>query len=163
MNQKNRALAILAPVPEKHLIAGLEAIAAQYDADTPLENPPRLALGTMDFEVFRKADELRGEKLLTVFIYAVDSKESQSLNPVVSWKATYVKHSPSRRGRYAGPAHYRPATAASDPPTWAVFWEVQDLERMKIPLAIANFKAIAQKANLKARFIPDSPILVEHP
>lgn len=163
MNQKTRALAILAPIPEKHLISGLQAITAQYDTDEPPQQPPRVAFGSMDFEVFRKADELRGDKPLTVFIYASDSKESQSLTPMVSWKAVYVKHSPSRRGRYAGPAQYRPASAATDPPTWAVFWEVQELERMKIPLAIANFKGVDQKANYKSRFIPDGPLLVQHP
>jgi len=60
--QKTHAFAILAPVPEEHLLSGLDAVcfassrrvnAAQLDSDDlPPNHLPKVAFGSMDFEVF---------------------------------------------------------------------------------------------------------------
>lgn len=53
--QKTHAFAILAPVPEVHLLSGLDAIAAQLDSDDlPPNHLPKVAFGSMNFEVFGK-------------------------------------------------------------------------------------------------------------
>ncbi|WP_088889031.1 hypothetical protein [Leptolyngbya ohadii] len=162
--EKTKAFAILVSVPEIHLISGLEAIAAQLDSDEPLpEQVPKVAFGSMDFEQFGEVEKLRGGRAIGVFIHAADAKGDQPLNPEVTWRGWYVGYVASRRGRYPGKSIYRPKSTLSDPPTWAVFWELQELEPLKKPIAIGNLRARGKKTNLQARFIPDSPVLIDYP
>ncbi len=156
-----RAFAILAPVSELYLLSGLEAIAAQL-ADDATAGQPKLALGSMAFETFRKADELRNGKLVEVLIYASDSQEDQPLNPEVSWRARYLAHVPSRNGRYPGKSMFRPKATTTERPTWAIYWEIQDLEKLKTPVAIASFQELGKKTPFKSRSVPD-PVLIEYP
>jgi hypothetical protein len=157
----NRTFAILAPVPEQHLISGLDAIAQQLDADPP-QNPPLLAYGSDAFEVFGQADQLRKETSVQMYFYASHAKE-QPLNHQATWRATYIGHVHSRRGRYPGSALHRPASTQNDAPTWAVFWRVQDLEKLEKPIPIAYFRPLEKKTHLTARFIPEGPMLVSLP
>jgi hypothetical protein len=71
--QKTYAFAILAPVPEQHLLSAQEAIAAQLAADPPKISPV-LAYGSKAFKVFRKADEERAGRPVDIFIYAFHAK-----------------------------------------------------------------------------------------
>ncbi|MBD3883960.1 hypothetical protein IFO70_19590 [Phormidium tenue FACHB-886] len=162
--QKTHAFAILAPVPEMHLISGLEAIAAQLDADDlPPDQLPKVAFGSMDFEGFAEIEKLRESKAVEVFIYASHAKGDQPLNPRVTWRGLYIGYVGSRRGRYPGKSIYRPQSTASDTPTWAVFWEVQELEQLKSPIAIGSLRGRNKKTNYQARFIPEGPVLIEPP
>jgi hypothetical protein len=162
--QKTHAFALLAPVPEMHLISGLEAIAAQLDSkDLPSDHSPKVAFGSMDFEVFGEVEKLRGGKAIEVFIYASQSKGEQPLNPEVTWRGLYVGYVASRRGRYPGKTVYRPASTMSDAPTWAVFWEIQELELVKTPIPIGSLRGKNKKANYQARFIPEGSVLIEYP
>ncbi|HEY9636269.1 MAG TPA: hypothetical protein V6D14_22885 [Coleofasciculaceae cyanobacterium] len=159
-----RKFAILAPVPEAHLISGLEAITDQANSDDITSQAlPKVAFGSMAFEILRKADELRKERAIEVLIYASDSKEDQPLNSEVSWRARYIGHLPSRSGRYPGKAQFRPKAAATERPIWAVYWEVQELEKLKTPVPIASLQVLGQKANCKPRFVPEGPVLIEYP
>lgn len=117
--------AILAPVPEQHLITGLDAIAQQLDVDLP-EVPPVLAYGSNAFEVFGKADQMRGEQYVDIFFF-VSHAENQTFRPEVTWKAIYCKKVHSRRGRYPGKAFHRLSSTRNVKPVWAIFWLVQDL------------------------------------
>lgn len=162
--QKTHAFAILAPVPEEHLLSGLEAIAAQLDSDNlPPNHLPKVAFGSMDFEVFGEAEKLRGGQSIEGLIYASHAKGDQPLNPEVTWRGLYVGFVGSRRGRYPGKAIYRPKSTATDSSTWTVFWEVQDLERLKTPLLIGSLRGKDKKANYQARFLPEGPVLIESP
>ncbi|MBD2021388.1 hypothetical protein H6F43_14500 [Leptolyngbya sp. FACHB-36] len=162
--QKTRAFAILAPVPEVHLISGLEAIAAQLDSDElPPDQLPKVAFGSMEFEVFAEAEKLRAGKAIEVLIYAMNPKAEQPLNPEVTWRGLYVSYVGSRRGRYPSKAIFRPKSTATDSPVWAVFWEVQELEQLKTPIPIGNLRAKNKKANYQPRFIPEGPVLIEYP
>lgn len=162
--QKTRAFALLAPVPEIHLISGLEAIAAQLDADDlPPDHLPKVAFGSMDFEVLGEVEKLRGGQAIEVLIYASGAKGDQPLNPEVNWRGLYVGYVGSRRGRYPGKAIYRPKSTATDSPTWAVFWEVQELEQLKTPIPIGSLRGKNKKTNYQARFIPEGPVLIEYP
>jgi hypothetical protein len=107
--ETTRKFAILAPVPEIQLISGLEAIAAQVDSDdiTSL-GLPKVAFGSMAFEILRKADELRKERTVEVLIYASDAEGDRPLNSEVGWRARYIGHLPSRSGRYPGKSLFRP-------------------------------------------------------
>ncbi|MBE9065986.1 hypothetical protein IQ260_04905 [Leptolyngbya cf. ectocarpi LEGE 11479] len=153
--------AILAPVPEHHLISGLDAIAHQLDDET-METHPVLALGSNAFEVFGQADALRKQCLADVYIYASHA-DNPTLNPQATWKATYLKQVHSRRGRYPGKSIHRPEATATDKPTWAIFWLLKDLEKLKKPLPIGNLKGLDKKSNYPPRFLPEAPVLIEHP
>ncbi|NJR61593.1 MAG: hypothetical protein HC769_23805 [Cyanobacteria bacterium CRU_2_1] len=162
--QKTRTFAILVPVPEMHLTSGLEAIATQLDSDDlPPDHLPKVAFGSMDFEVFAEVEKLRDGKAIEVFIYASHSKAEQPLNPEVTWRGLYVGYVGSRRGRYPGKAIFRPKSTETDSPVWAVFWEVQELEQLKTPIPIGSLRGKNKKANYQPRFIPESPVLIEYP
>jgi hypothetical protein len=161
--QKTRAFALLAPVPEIHLTSGLEAIAAQLDSDDlPPGHSPKVAFGSMDFEVFAELEKLRAGKAVEVFIYASDAKD-QTLIPKVTWGGLYIGYVGSRRGRYPGKSIFRPPATATDSPTWAVFWEVQGLEPLKTPIQIGSLRAKNKKTNYQSRFIPEGAALIEYP
>lgn len=162
--EKTRSFALLAPVPEIHLLSGVEAIAAQLDSeDLPPDHHPKVAFGSMDFEVFGEVEKLRLGKAIDVFIYASQAKGEQPLNPQVTWRGLYVGCVGSRRGRYPGKAIYRPKSTATDSPTWAVFWEVQALEPLKQPIQIGSLRGKNKKTAYPARFLPEGPVLIEHP
>jgi hypothetical protein len=162
--QKTRAFAILAPVPEMHLVSGLEAIVAQFESeDLPPDHLPKVAFGSMDFEVFGEVEKLRSGKAIEVLIYASHAKGDQPLNPEVTWRGLYTGYVASRRGRYPGKSIYRPKSTATDSPTWAVFWEVQELEQLKTPIPIGSLRAKSKKTNYQSRFIPEVPVLIEYP
>lgn len=162
--QKIRAFALLAPLPEIHLISGLEAIAAQLDSDDlPPDHLPKVAFGCMEFELFGELEKVRNGKAIEVLIYATDAKGEQPLNPEVTWRGLYVGYVGSRRGRYPGKAIFRPKSTATDSPTWAVFWEIHGLERLKTPIPIGKLRGKNKKTNFQPRFIPDGPVLIEHP
>jgi hypothetical protein len=162
--QTTRKFAILAPVPEVHLISGLEAIAAQVDSeDITSEALPKVAFGSMAFEILRKADELRKQQAVEVLIYGSEPKGDQPLNSEARWRARYIGHLPSRNGRYPGKSQFRPKSAATERPIWAVYWEVQELEKLKTPIPIASLQGLGQKANCKPRFVPEDPVLIEYP
>lgn len=162
--ETTRKFAILAPVPEIHLVSGLEAIAAQVDSDdVTAQALPKVAFGSMAFEILRKADELRKERTVEVLIYASDAEGDRPLNSEVGWRARYIGHLPSRSGRYPGKSLFRPKAAATEKPIWAVYWEVQELEKLKTPIPIATLQVLGQKTNCKSRFVPESPVLIEYP
>lgn len=162
--QKTCTFALLAPVPEEHLISGLEAIAAQLDSDDlPAGHLPKVAFGSMGFEVLAEVEKLRGGKSVEVLIYASHAKGEQPLNPEVTWRGLYVGCVQSRRGRYPGKSIFRPKSTASDRPTWAVFWEVQELERLKTPIPIGRLTGRGKKTNYQPRFVPEDPVLIEYP
>ncbi len=162
--QKTHALAILAPIPERHLVSGLEAIKAQLDASNLAPaHLPKVAFGSMEFELFSDLEKLRDGKAIEVFIYASDAKGDQPLNPQVSWHGLYVGYVQSRRGRYPGQSIYRPKSTATDSPSWAVFWEVQALEQLKQPILIGSLRGKNKKTYYPPRFIPAGPVLIEYP
>jgi hypothetical protein len=162
--QKTRNFALLAPVPEEHLLSGLDAIAAQLDADDlPVGELPKVAYGSMAFESLAEVEKLRMGKTVEVLIYASHAKGEQPINPEATWRGVYVGYVGSRRGRYPGKSIYRPQATASDSLTWAVFWEVQELERLKTPIPIGTLTGRGKKAKYQPRFIPDGPVLIEYP
>ncbi|NJR71533.1 MAG: hypothetical protein HC771_25185 [Synechococcales cyanobacterium CRU_2_2] len=106
---RNLDFAILAPIPETYLLAGREAIAAQLDAEIA---DPSLAFGTNEFEVFGEAQQKRGDKAVSVFIYASEPAETP-LNPEITWQAIYKSSSHSRRAATpAKPCVVQPTASA---------------------------------------------------
>jgi len=157
---KTHTFAILAPVPEINLISGIETIAKL--ADDATSEALKVAFGSQAFETFRQVDELRTLKAVEVFIYASQAATDQPLRSEVSWRGLYIGHMPSRNGRYPGKAKFRPAAAATEKPNWAIYWEVQELQRLSKPIAIASLKGLGKKSNYTSRFIPEEPLLIEY-
>ncbi|MGB7439469.1 MAG: hypothetical protein WA919_00245 [Coleofasciculaceae cyanobacterium] len=143
--------AILAAVPEEHLLSW------QKDGQET-----KVAFGSMDFELFRQADQQRGDKAVEVFIYA-SLAENRPLKSEVSWHGLYVGHIQSRSGRYPKGMKYRPPSTASERPSWAIFWEVEELQPLSSPIAIASLKGLGKKSNYQSRFTPESPSLITYP
>jgi hypothetical protein len=157
---RNLNFAILAPIPEAYLLDSRETLVAQLDAE--LEDPS-IVLGTNEFEVLGEAQQRRdGDKAIMVFIYASEPAQS-SLNPEITWQAIYKGSSHSRRGRYTGNALRRPVISVTPKDTWAVYWELQDLEPMKKPLSMDRFSPLGKKKPCGVRFLPKGPMLVEYP
>jgi hypothetical protein len=69
------SFAILAPVPEMHLLSAMETM-AQLESELGDEKP-KTAFGSMDFEIFRRVDESRAGKNVKVLIYASHSDTEQ--------------------------------------------------------------------------------------
>ncbi|HEY9828465.1 MAG TPA: hypothetical protein V6D19_23750, partial [Stenomitos sp.] len=124
---------------------------------------PKVAYGTMEFEVLAEVEKLREGHSVEVLIYASHAKGEQPLNPQVTWRGLYVGCVQSRRGRYPGKSNVRPKSTASDSPTWAMFWEVQELERLKTPIPIGNLTGRSKKTPYQPRFVPEGPVLIEYP
>ena len=147
---KTQSFAILAAVPEVHLISGQDVCL----------NQGKVAFGSMAFEAFRKVDEMREDKAVEILIYASDAA-NRPLNTEVTWHGLYIGHVQSRGGRYLKGSQFRPPSTASEKPIWAIFWEVQDLKPLSSPIAIASLKGLERGSNLKSRFVPESPLLIE--
>ncbi|HEY9825508.1 MAG TPA: hypothetical protein V6D19_08680 [Stenomitos sp.] len=161
---KTNAFALLAPVPEEHLISGLDAIAAQLDSDDlGAGDVPKVAYGSMEFEVLAEVEKLRKGYSVEVLIYASHAQGEQPLKPEVTWRGLYVGCVQSRRGRYPGKSNVRPKSTASDRATWAMFWEVQELERLKTPIVISTLTGWKKKVPFSTRYFPDAPLLIEYP
>ena len=154
--------AILAPVPEQHLFSGLKAIKAQLNADPPIISP-FLAYGSRAYELFREADLERDGRTVDMFIYASHAK-NPTLKPQATWRATYIGHKNSRNGRYIGkPVHRPPSTASDQPDYWAIYWLVQDLEPLKPSIPISEFQGYGRRPTYLTNFVPEGPLLVNHP
>jgi hypothetical protein len=146
-----RNFSLLVPVPEIHLLSGQDVC----------EQEGKVAFGSQDFEVFRKLDQDRNDRVVKVFIYAT-LQDNRSFIPKVTWQALYIGHLDSRRGRHPQGMKYRPATAATDAPNFAIFWEVTDLKPLDVPLNISNFKAVGKKEAFQSRFIPEKPLIIQY-
>ena len=149
--------ALLAPVPEEHLVAG-SAVADMYG---------KVAFGSRAWEVFRNLDVLRGDHPVTAYLYASHPVEHRG--PKVTWEGLYVGHVESRGGAYPGSKRLRPPTTAEYQEDragyWAVYWHVSSLQ----PLDADEWVDIADLRNFKTQrrygqgFVPEGPIVVGHP
>lgn len=150
-----KEFAILAPVPEIHLLSGLETC----------ENEGKVAFGSDAWELFREVDDIRKGKEVEVFIYPSHADSDKPLLMSAAWHGIYVGQVPSRRGRYPGDKRFRPESSQTDRPDWAVFWEIQNLYELpasaQIPLA--SFVSASKKSNGDRRSIPHGPMLVKYP
>src|SRR2546428_8326838 len=78
MPEVARHIALLAPVPLRHLGSGLVVC----------DREGRVAFGSAAFDVFHRLDSERHELLVDVYIYA---SHADIVRPEVSWRARYVR------------------------------------------------------------------------
>ena len=150
-------VALLAPVPLEHLIAGAEVC----------ERHGRVAFGSRAWELFRELDGLRDDKPVAVYIYASHSDSSLSLK--VSWHARYIGHVESIGGAHPDGMKYRPSSTEKYPNDkkdhWAVFWEVEKLRKL-VPhdrIQTKEFCGFARRKKYDRNFVPEGPIIISHP
>ncbi|GAB4290941.1 MAG: hypothetical protein Fur0025_26000 [Oscillatoriaceae cyanobacterium] len=150
-----KAFAILSPVPEVHLLSGLETCDLQG----------QVAFGSNAWELFRQVDEMRRGQEVEVFIYPTMADSQKPLQMKATWHALYVCHILSRRGRYPGDKRFRPESAVHDKPDWAIFWEVCELTQLPEAeqISLGDFRGWDKKTDYALRSVPTVPVLVKYP
>jgi hypothetical protein len=150
-------ICLLAPVPEEHLVSGLEVCLKQG----------KVAFGTRAWETFFKLNELlKPDNECDVLIYASDSATAQN-SPSVTWRAKYIGYTEAKGGAHKSGMTYRPPTTASYPSDnqgyWALFWEVSALEKLKPEalIPIGTLLGYDRPRKLLKNFIPHGPTIVE--
>lgn len=155
MVESSRSVALLAPVPRRHLDSGVEV----------LRREGRVAFGSRAWELFRKLDDLRCGEPVDVYIYA----SHEDGNAEVSWLARYVRSVESQDGAHPEGMRLRPLTTASNESDnlghWAVFWELDELRCLepheRHPMT--DFTPFGKRKAYGKSFVPEGPLLIEHP
>lgn len=150
-----KKVALLAAVPEEHLISGMKTVVAEG----------KVAFGSSSWELFRELDELAMGTEVDVYIYASDSSKHGA--PKVRWQARYLGHIKSDYGAHPDGMKFRPESteqyAADNTGHWAVFWEVDRLVNLAKDEAISMnlLKGFKSGKSYVSSFVPHGPTLVE--
>jgi hypothetical protein len=150
-------VALLAPVPEEHLISGLEACAEHG----------RVSFGSRDFLVFQKLDEILQKEPCEVLIYASWPIIPLNGPPKVTWRAKYRSSIDARSDGSPPKGVIRPSSTEKYPGDnkghWGIYWEVFEIERLskedRIPVSL--LKGIGSATTYKTTFIPERPLIIE--
>jgi hypothetical protein len=149
--------ALLAPVPEVHLLDGLTTVRFYGKA----------AYGSRSWEVFRDLDQLRGDEPPVAYLYA--SHVAQNVGPKVTWEALHIGHIEARSGSYPGNLKYRPTSATEHPADLAghraVYWHLADLKQLPREdwVDIADIRRYRTQMPFGKGFVPEGPIIVGNP
>jgi hypothetical protein len=87
----------------------------------------------------------------------------------VSWHARYVGHVESIGGAHPDGIRYRPPStskyADDNAGHWAVFWEVEGLRELEADerIQIKDLRGLDKAKAYVPGFIPEGPLLIEHP
>jgi hypothetical protein len=138
--------ALLAPVPLVHLESAQE-----------LKGP--VAFGSRAYDCFAQVKTLRGNDDVDVYLYA-SHPEGRDLT--VRWHARYIGFVPAVKGLHPNPER-RPLSSESDTADSLLFWEIEDLELLKSPIAIGTLQGLKNKKPYGTSFPPHGPILIKHP
>jgi len=101
-----------------------------------------------------------------VYIYASHSEDPRA---IASWHARYIGQVDSISGAHPAGMRYRPCSTATNPSDnqghWAIFWEVEDLRSLSNNerLALADLTGFGKKKAYGHGFVPEGPLLIEHP
>jgi len=150
-------IALLAPVPLEHLQDGTDIC----------KREGRVAFGSRAWELFRELDLQRKGMLVDVYIYP--SQKSVARGFHASWHGIYIGHVESQNGAHPEGMRVRPPSTAKYSEDnigyWAVFWEVTNLRELstaeRIPLSYLT--GFGKPKAYKVGFIPEGPLLIEHP
>jgi hypothetical protein len=148
------SVALLAPVPEEHLLSGQETLRASG----------KVAFGSKNWELFHTLGEpLRGDEC-DVLLYASDA--SRPLNPpTATWSARFVGFTVAVNGAHEHGMKYRPASTTKYPPdnqgSWTVFWEVTNLRPMSPGVKISLLRGFKKPHSYLVNFIPRGPSLIQ--
>jgi len=127
----------------------------------------RVAYGSRAWEVFRELDGLKKGIPIDAYIYASHTDGPPSFE--ASWYGRYIGHVESVGGAHPAGMRYRPPSTAQYPSDnlgyWAVFWEVEQLREFASDerLRLADFTGFGKRRAYATLFVPEGPLLVEHP
>ena len=145
-------IALLAPVPLEHLL----------DAREIVETEGKVAFGSQRFDLFRQLDSERNGLPVDVYIY--ESRREGHPEGETLWRARYVGREESDLGAHPSGMRFRPKSTTDDT-AFAVFWEVDELR----PAAqgewcrLSDLTGFEKKKPYGQPFVPEGPILIEHP
>lgn len=148
-------VALLAPVPLKHLISGAMTC----------EKEGKVAFGSRAFEALAKLRDLADNADCDVWIYA--SEDTAHGVPKVTWKARYLRFVEAKAGRHPDGMRFRPVSTGDNPGDnqghWFIFWEVADLRKLEPQeqIAISKLKGVDKKSTFASGFVPRGPIVIE--
>lgn len=153
------AFAILAPVPEEHLVDGCDVC----------QEKGKVAFGSRAWEVFREADRERAGQPVEVLLYASHLVDGGRSRAVVTWRAEYIGHVETKTGAHPAGMQYRPPSTAKyesdNAGHWAVFWEVAELRRVPPDqqVEISSLRGVGKKKYYGKDFVPEGPLRIEYP
>jgi hypothetical protein len=149
--------AILAPVPEVHLLAGLKIA----------NNGDFIAYGTMKWELLRKIDKKRGGARVPVLIYPSHENLPGQDRFVVSWFGWYIGHVDSKHGAHPQGEAHRPLSTFDHPADneghWAVFWHLEGLRQLPPEQRMTIGQIEGCKGGWRKNAPPRGPELVKLP
>jgi hypothetical protein len=145
-------IALLAPVPLEHLL----------DAQEIIETEGKVAFGSQRFDLFRQLDSERNGLPVDVYIYA--SRREGQPEGETFWVARYVGRVESDLGAHPGGMRFRPRSTTDDT-AFAVFWEVDALKSVAQSewCQLSGLTGFEKKKPYGKPFVPEGPILIEHP
>ena len=150
--------ALLAPVPEEHLLTGRDVAAKEGF----------VAFGSRKWELFREVDRLRQGQEVPVLIYPSHEDVAAKLTFAVAWTGWYSGHVNSKMGAHPDGMKYRPPSTATHPGDnsghWAVFWHVRDLSRRRgKPVGISSLESYKRPGFWRMDAPPIGPEVVARP
>ena len=150
--------AIIAPVPEEHLLSGRDVAAKDGF----------VAFGSRKWELFREVDRLREGQEVPVLIYPSHEDVEVKFTFGIAWTAWYIGHVDSARGAHPAGMKHRPPTTAAHPADnsghWAVFWHVRDLARLRgKPVPISSLESYKRPGFWRMNAPPIGPEVVARP
>jgi hypothetical protein len=152
MEEPKADVALLAPVPEEHLLSGLEQCRAEGF----------VAFGTDAGMVLSELKQLVDrEHPADILFYA--SRMSNSGFPKATFRGRFVDYEGAVGGK-AKPswAKYRPVSTGKDT-NWSSFYLMREIHLLEIPIPIASLKKRGNKGKFKSTFIPLGPIIIDTP
>jgi hypothetical protein len=149
------SVALLASVPEEHLVSGMEKV----------QSEGRVAFGSKNWELFSRLDSLVEGIRCDVLIYASDP--SSPINPpTATWTARYVGSSLAVNGAHSQGMKYRPNSTLKYPldnkGNWVVFWEINNLGQLQPGIKIGALRGYEKPNRYLKDFIPHGPILIQN-
>jgi hypothetical protein len=143
-------VALLAPVPEVHLLSGKEVC----------DKKGKVAFGSNDFELFLKLKQELPKGGCDVLVYASHSERATSA-PTVTWRAVYLDFDDAQKPALQ---EFRPPSTITDK-RWAIFWAVAELQC--VPKAdqieISSLRGYGKPQRYLTKFKPERPIPIEAP
>jgi hypothetical protein len=148
------SVALLAPVPEEHLLSG----------QATLSQSGKVAFGSKNWELFNKLGGLLKGNECDVLLYASDA--TRPLNPpTATWSARFVGFTVAVNGAHKDGMKYRPTSTTKYPldnqGSWTVFWEVTNLRPLSPGIKISLLRGFEKPHSYLKNFIPKGPVLIQ--
>ena len=149
------SVALLAPVPEEHLLSG-QAVCLSKGL---------VAFGSKNWDLFSKLKNVLPESSgCEALIYASDAARPLS-PPRVTWSAKYISFSVAINGAHKYGMKFRPESTQKYPADnhghWVVFWEVTDLIPLIPDIKIGLLRGFEKPHPYLKNFIPKGPLLIQ--